>query len=109
MLLPFIAIPAGMGFAIPAMTTAILSSVDRSRSGTASAVVNAARQVGGAVGVALFGALVGSNSVQLVQGLKLAALISVGLIFVSAMVAWKSIRRVEETGELGNRIRIHLE
>lgn len=105
MLLPFIAIPAGMGFAIPAMTTAILSSVDRSRSGTASAVVNAARQVGGAVGVALFGALVGDDSVQLVRGLKLSALVSVGLIFVSAMVAWKSIQRVDGTGDLGHPLR----
>jgi DHA2 family methylenomycin A resistance protein-like MFS transporter len=58
MLPGFVLIPAGIGLAVPAMTTAILSSVDRARSGTASAVLNAARQVGGAIGVAAFGALV---------------------------------------------------
>ncbi len=40
MLIPFILIPASMGFAVPAMTAAVLSGVDRSRSGTASAVIN---------------------------------------------------------------------
>jgi MFS transporter, DHA2 family, methylenomycin A resistance protein len=57
MLPGFVLIPAGIGFAVPAMTTAILSTVDRARSGTASAVLNSARQVGGAIGVAAFGAL----------------------------------------------------
>ena len=61
MLFPFIILPAGMGFAIPAMTAAVLSSVDRRRSGTASAVLNASRQTGGAMGVAIFGALMGNT------------------------------------------------
>ncbi len=34
MLLPFIVIPSGMGLAIPAMTATVLSSVDRTQSGT---------------------------------------------------------------------------
>jgi MFS transporter, DHA2 family, methylenomycin A resistance protein len=55
MLPGFVLIPAGIGLAVPAMTTAILSSVDRARSGVASAVLNAARQVGGAIGVAADG------------------------------------------------------
>ena len=94
MLLPFIVIPSGMGFAIPAMTATILSSVDRSRSGTASAVVNAARQTGGAIGVAIFGAMMGSAPAQIVRGLELASITSVGLLSVAAVLAWKYIRRV---------------
>lgn len=94
MLLPFVIIPSGMGFAIPAMTATVLSSVDRSRSGTASAVVNAARQTGGAIGVALFGAMMGSAPAQIVRGLELASLTSVALLLVAAMLAWKYIRRV---------------
>jgi MFS transporter, DHA2 family, methylenomycin A resistance protein len=87
MLLPFIVLPAGMGFAVPAMTAAVLSSVDRRRSGTASAVLNAARQTGGAIEVAVFGALVGSTSQQIVQGLKTASLISAVLLLVATFVA----------------------
>jgi DHA2 family methylenomycin A resistance protein-like MFS transporter len=94
MLLPFVVLPAGMGFAVPAMTAAVLSSVDRRRSGTASAVLNAARQTGGAIGVAVFGALVGNTPDQIVHGLRMASLISVGLLFVATMVAWRFIRRI---------------
>jgi DHA2 family methylenomycin A resistance protein-like MFS transporter len=57
-------IPAGMGLAVPAMTTAILSGVDKRQAGTASAVLNAARQVGGAAGVALFGAMAAAGAGQ---------------------------------------------
>ena len=104
MLLPFIVIPAGMGFAIPAMTATVLSSVDRRRSGTASAVVNAARQTGGAIGVAVFGALAGNSPAQIVRGLKTASLISVGLLLIATMVAWKYIRRTHKMFETGNEV-----
>ena len=109
MLLPFIILPAGMGFAVPAMTAAVLSSVDRRRSGTASAVLNAARQTGGAIGVAIFGALVGSTPNQIVQGLKLASLISVGLLLIATLVAWKGIRRTQETSEIDHSIGFQIE
>lgn len=109
MLLPFVVIPSGMGFAIPAMTAAILSSVDRNRSGTASAVVNAARQTGGAIGVALFGALVGNTPAQIVSGLRTASFVSVGLIFLAAMVAWKYVRGIRDAAGANDRIRIHME
>ncbi len=52
----FILMPAGMGTGFPAMIGAMLGSVDRSVSGIAAAVTNAARQAGGAIGVAVFGA-----------------------------------------------------
>jgi MFS transporter, DHA2 family, methylenomycin A resistance protein len=84
----FVLIPAGMGLAVPAMTTSILSSVDRARSGTASAVLNAARQVGGAIGVAAFGALVSEvTGGQIVSGLKTAALSGAGLLIVATIAA----------------------
>src|SRR6185437_8952783 len=91
MLPAFILIPAGMGFAIPAITTAILSSVDRSRSGTAAAVLNAARQTGGAFGVAIFGSLIGSGPAQIVHGLGISALICTCLLIVSTLLVWVGI------------------
>jgi DHA2 family methylenomycin A resistance protein-like MFS transporter len=109
MVLPFIIIPGSMGFGVPAMTAAVLSSVDRSRSGTASAVLNASRQTGGAIGVAIFGALVGSMPAQIVQGLKVASWISVGLLMVATLVAWKFIRRTHTTAQIENGIGFQIE
>ncbi|MBZ5643380.1 MAG: MFS transporter [Acidobacteriia bacterium] len=109
MVLPFIIIPAGMGFAIPAMTATVLSSVDRSRSGTASAVVNAARQTGGAIGVAIFGALAGNSPVQIIHGLKSASYISLGLLLIVTLVAWKYIRRIHKTFEVGDEVVVPME
>jgi DHA2 family methylenomycin A resistance protein-like MFS transporter len=109
MLFPFIVLPAGMGFAIPAMTAAVLSSVDRRRSGTVSAVLNASRQTGGAIGVAVFGALVGNTPTQILQGLTLAALSSSLLLAIAAVVAWKCIRRTQESAEIDDRIGFQFE
>jgi DHA2 family methylenomycin A resistance protein-like MFS transporter len=81
LLVPFLLIPSGMGLAVPAMTTAVLASVEAQRAGTASAVLNTARQAGGAVGVAAFGALAsGAGAVHIVAGLQVATAISVGLL-----------------------------
>lgn len=93
MLPAFFLIPAGMGLAVPAMTAAMLASVEKRWSGTASAVLNAARQAGGAVGVALFGALVNGGAERIVSGLGWAAAVSVGLLVVGAGVAWWGIGR----------------
>jgi len=87
-LLPFLLIPSGMGLAVPAMTTAVLASVEPGRAGTASAALNAARQAGGAVGVAAFGALAGSGLAnQVVAGLHAEAAISVALLLTAAWIA----------------------
>jgi DHA2 family methylenomycin A resistance protein-like MFS transporter len=109
MLVPFIVLPAGMGFAIPAMTAAVLSSVDRKRSGTASAVLNASRQTGGAMGVAIFGALVGNTAVQIVKGIKLASLASVVLLLIATFLAWKFIRRRRDSVATEGRVGFHIE
>ena len=84
MLPAFLLIPLGMGLAVPAMTTCILASVDRARAGTASAVLNAARQAGGAVGVALFGGLA---AVDIVSGVRSSGLLSAGLLLGAAALA----------------------
>jgi MFS transporter, DHA2 family, methylenomycin A resistance protein len=61
-LLPgLLAFPFGIGLAVPAMTTALLGSVTRAKSGVASGVLNTVRQAGGAIGVAIFGALLAAH------------------------------------------------
>ncbi|SOF00591.1 Major Facilitator Superfamily protein [Burkholderia sp. OK233] len=87
LLLPFLLIPSGMGLAVPAMTTAVLASVEAKRAGTASAVLNTARQAGGAVGVAAFGALAsGAAATQIVAGMQAVTAISVGLLVVGGVM-----------------------
>ncbi|WP_409937193.1 MFS transporter [Paraburkholderia sp. BCC1885] len=87
LLLPFLLIPSGMGLAVPAMTTAVLASVEKRRAGTASAVLNTARQAGGAVGVAAFGALVSGGGGHIVPGMQAATAISAGLLLTALMLA----------------------
>ena len=87
LLVPFLLIPSGMGLAVPAMTTAVLASVERQRAGTASAVLNTARQAGGAVGVAAFGALVsGAGAAHIVFGMQVATAISTGLLLAALVL-----------------------
>jgi DHA2 family methylenomycin A resistance protein-like MFS transporter len=88
LLLPFLLIPSGMGLAVPAMTTAVLASTEAKRAGTASAVLNTARQAGGAVGVAAFGALAsGAAATQIVPGMQTATAISVALLALGGVLA----------------------
>jgi DHA2 family methylenomycin A resistance protein-like MFS transporter len=75
------------------MTTAILASVEKTFSGTASAVLNAARQSGGAIGVAAFGALVTGGDGRIVPGMHTAAWLSSALLASAAVVVWFGIRR----------------
>ncbi len=65
-----------LGLIVPAITSALLGSVDRSRSGVASGSLNTARQTGSVLGVALFGSLAAGS---LVAGLHLGLVISAGL------------------------------
>jgi DHA2 family methylenomycin A resistance protein-like MFS transporter len=70
------------------MTTAVLASVDKQRAGTASAVLNTARQAGGAVGVAAFGALASAaGAAHVVAGLKSSTLISSGILLCALGLA----------------------
>ena len=89
----FVMIPGGMGLGVPAMTTAVLANVQRERSGIAAAVLNAARQAAGAMGVALFGALAGDEPSHVVVGLKTSTTIAVVSLVVAAAIAATTITR----------------
>ncbi|PCE22783.1 MFS transporter [Paraburkholderia acidicola] len=87
LIVPFLLIPSGMGLAVPAMTTAVLASVEPQRAGTASAILNTARQAGGAVGVATFGALAsGAGVAHIVFGVQAATAVSAGLLLIAAVL-----------------------
>jgi EmrB/QacA subfamily drug resistance transporter len=54
----FCLLGAGIAMTMPSLSAAAMSSVDPRQSGVASGVLNSARQVGGAVGIAVMGSVV---------------------------------------------------
>jgi len=74
----------GVGLIVPPMTSSLLGSVDKSRSGIASGVLNSMRQAGSVIGVALFGSMIGNNK-HFVIGLHISLLISTGLLLLSIL------------------------
>lgn len=75
----------GLGLLVPPMTSALLSSVDRSRSGVASGALNTMRQTGSVLGVAVFGSLIASPG-HFVTGYHLALWLSIALVAVGALL-----------------------
>jgi DHA2 family methylenomycin A resistance protein-like MFS transporter len=79
----------GAGTVVPAMTSAVLESVPAARAGVASAQLNTARQVGGAVGVAVFGTLVAGD---FLGGLRTSLVIAVLALLAAAVVGGIFVR-----------------
>jgi DHA2 family methylenomycin A resistance protein-like MFS transporter len=75
----------GMALTMPAATAAVIESAPAERAGIASGVLNAGRQAGGAIGVALLGTLISSGA--FVPGLHVAMAVSAGAFAVAAVVA----------------------
>lgn len=85
---------AGLGFLTPAVVAAALGALPDDRAGLASAVNNTARQSGGAIGIAAFGALAGQpGSRHFILGLHLAALIGVGFFLAAVLLTLRLIPR----------------
>jgi DHA2 family methylenomycin A resistance protein-like MFS transporter len=91
-----IVIPAGIGLAVPLMTSALLSSVPRSRSGIASGVLNTVRQAGGGMGVALFGALTARRGLA---GIQIALMVAAALLLCGAVIAALGVRRLHDSAD----------
>jgi MFS transporter, DHA2 family, methylenomycin A resistance protein len=89
MLPGLIVIPAGIGLAVPLMTSALLSTVPGSRSGVAAGVLNTVRQAGGGIGVALYGALMAARGAP---GIQTAFMASAVLLAGGALIAATGIR-----------------
>ena len=64
---------AGTGLSAPAMTAAVLDTAPAERASRASGALNAARQLGGVVGVALLGSITASDPARLPVALAVAA------------------------------------
>jgi MFS transporter, DHA2 family, methylenomycin A resistance protein len=74
---------AGLGLLVPPLTSELLGSVEKNRSGLAAAVLNSARQTGSVLGVALFGSLLGGSG-AFVAGARTALAIAAALLLLTA-------------------------
>jgi MFS transporter, DHA2 family, methylenomycin A resistance protein len=79
LVVPLMLLGAALGLLVPAMTSALLSSADKSRSGVASGTLNTARQTGSVLGVAIFGSLAATD---VLDGLHRSVMASMGLALV---------------------------
>ncbi|WP_082907854.1 MFS transporter [Bradyrhizobium neotropicale] len=80
-----IAISGGLGLLVPPLTSTLLGSVEKARSGIAAGVLNATRQTGSVLGVALFGSLVAGEG-AFMAGLHLSLVISAAVLLLAATV-----------------------
>ena len=94
----------GMALAMTPTTSAAMGSVPVDKAGVGSGVLNTSRQVGGALGIAVMGAILGSYvSVgrlspdypgQFVAGLQASLHVAAGIAFAAAIVAFVLVRKV---------------
>ena len=91
-LVQLVVIGGGLGLLVPPLTATLLGSVEKPRSGIAAGVLNATRQTGSVLGVALFGSLIGQPD-AFMHGAHLALAISVALLGVAAAVIRFGARR----------------
>ena len=90
-----------ISLAMPAMTAVVVGSAAREHSGVASGVLNAARQSGGALGVALLGSLLaggaggsgGTAGGGASLDLRVPLTVSAATLVVAAGLAWVATRR----------------
>src|SRR6266508_4336262 len=93
---------AGMAMAMTPTTATAMSSVPVDKAGVGSGVLNSMRQVGGSLGVAIMGAILGSYvsvaptspeyPAQFVDGFQASLHVAAGIAFAAAIVAYALVR-----------------
>jgi DHA2 family methylenomycin A resistance protein-like MFS transporter len=85
-------VPAGtgIGFALPSLTYLLLDSLPPAQAGLAGGLLNAGRQTGGALAVAVFGALVSGS---FLTGMRQSMLISAALLLASTVAVFAVLHR----------------
>jgi DHA2 family methylenomycin A resistance protein-like MFS transporter len=102
LVVPMIAAGFGISFCMPAATSAVVEAAPPGRAGIASGALNASRQVGGALGIALLGAFIasrsgGSSLAQVITGARTAMLLAAGA-YLAGLVLALSIPRQSGPG-----------
>ncbi|HTZ87189.1 MAG TPA: MFS transporter [Solirubrobacteraceae bacterium] len=89
-------VPVGVGgsFTVPPLTALVMGQIPAERAGTASGVLNTARQMGGSLGVAVFGAVIATQA-SFISGLRLDFGIT-ALLLIGAAGAALTLRPSEQ-------------
>ena len=87
---PLVATGFGMAFTMPAATAAVMEAAPSERAGLASGTLNAARQMGGVVGVALLGTLVAQRT-DFTAGLHAGLAIAAGAFGLAALLTFVAV------------------
>ena len=82
----------GGSLAMPPTTSLVLASVSPAQAGTASAIFNTFRQVGGAIAIAVFGALI-ADPARFVEGMQTSFVIAGAAVLVAAAVSARAPSR----------------
>ncbi|MBL1086411.1 MFS transporter [Streptomyces actinomycinicus] len=90
-------VPMGLGCAltIPTLTAVMLDAVPAERAGLAAGVLNAARQVAGGLGIAVFGVLVSDG---FAAGMRASLLVGASLFAASFALGHRTLRRGASEG-----------
>ncbi len=86
---PMLLVGVGTAITVPAINHAVLSHAPAGRVGVASAALNTARQIGGVVGVGVFGSFLVGGVAQIVSGVHGALLCSALALVGGCWAAWK--------------------
>jgi DHA2 family methylenomycin A resistance protein-like MFS transporter len=88
-------VPAGcgLGFSLPSLTFLLLDALPPERAGLAGGLFNASRQAGGAIAIAVFGALVSGRFGSFDAGMRASMLIAAALLAASTAGAFTVLRR----------------
>jgi DHA2 family methylenomycin A resistance protein-like MFS transporter len=97
-LLALIPIGIGGGLAVPSLTATLLESIDSAKAGTAAAVLNTSRQVGGCLAVAIFGALVADHA-TFMTGLHTSLILGGLALGATAVATLTVLPRVRDASE----------
>lgn len=85
----------GLALVLPSMTEAVISHAPKAQSGIAAGMLNVSRQVGGVIGVAILGTLVG-NQQTFLSGMHLAFVIAGGVLALALVTAWVFVKARQE-------------
>lgn len=92
LVLPLLAVGFGTAYTMPAATAATMEAVPPHQAGIASGALNASRQLGSTLGVAVFGTVTASTA-AFVTGYHVSVLIGAAVFAAGALVAGASRRR----------------
>ncbi|MBB5369622.1 MULTISPECIES: MFS transporter [unclassified Janthinobacterium] len=101
LVLPMLLAGSGIALTIPTITNATLAAVPNTQAGIASGLLNAARQLGGVIGVAIFGFFVRQGETTLfMHGMHLALYTAVALLLTGAAVGLGGFKRRQQIPSL---------